>query len=190
MVAGSMRHFKSLRSLERDHGWIHTLLEEAENERMHLLTFLHMFKAGPVTRGFIIGAQGILVGGAYLLHFICFKSHSVNADTSTPMVRREKQKSAIPTAMALASVMTTAATTLNRVEGCLSLPGVPELVGGGAVDGQQGVFASVQEVAKVPHIVAICQTRRAQVVIEVAKISKMFAKIGDLATTLAKMLGF
>lgn len=25
---------RSLRKMERDHGWIHTLLEEAENERM------------------------------------------------------------------------------------------------------------------------------------------------------------
>jgi ubiquinol oxidase len=36
-VAAGFRHFRSLRNLERDHGWIVTLLEEAENERMHLL---------------------------------------------------------------------------------------------------------------------------------------------------------
>ncbi|KAK3236288.1 Alternative oxidase, mitochondrial precursor [Cymbomonas tetramitiformis] len=40
MVAGMLRHMTSLRTMKRDHGWIHTLLEEAENERMHLLTFL------------------------------------------------------------------------------------------------------------------------------------------------------
>jgi hypothetical protein len=28
--------------MDRDHGWIHTLLEEAENERMHLLTFVKL----------------------------------------------------------------------------------------------------------------------------------------------------
>ncbi|KAK9851537.1 hypothetical protein WJX84_001195 [Apatococcus fuscideae] len=38
---GMMRHMRSLRSMKRDNGWIHTLLEEAENERMHLLTFLN-----------------------------------------------------------------------------------------------------------------------------------------------------
>jgi len=32
--------------MERDYGWIHTLLEEAENERMHLLTFLTVFPPG------------------------------------------------------------------------------------------------------------------------------------------------
>lgn len=39
-VAAMHRHLRSLRTMKRDHGWIHTLLEEAENERMHLLTFM------------------------------------------------------------------------------------------------------------------------------------------------------
>ena len=56
-VAAGFRHFKSLRSLQRDHGWIPTLLEEAENERMHLLTCLHMFNAGPLTRAMVVAAQ-------------------------------------------------------------------------------------------------------------------------------------
>jgi hypothetical protein len=42
VLQGMARHMKSLRSLQRDGGWIHTLLEEAENERMHLLTFLKL----------------------------------------------------------------------------------------------------------------------------------------------------
>ena len=42
MVGGMARHMRSLRTLERDNGWIHHLLEEAENERMHLFMFLHM----------------------------------------------------------------------------------------------------------------------------------------------------
>ena len=29
-------------TMRRDYGWIHTLLSEAENERMHLLTFLEL----------------------------------------------------------------------------------------------------------------------------------------------------
>lgn len=28
MVAGMLRHLNSLRRMKRDHGWIHTLLEE------------------------------------------------------------------------------------------------------------------------------------------------------------------
>ena len=30
-AAGMIRHLGSLRNMERDHGWIHTLIEEAEN---------------------------------------------------------------------------------------------------------------------------------------------------------------
>ena len=40
MVGGMIRHLASLRKMKHDHGWIHHLLEEAENERMHLFFFL------------------------------------------------------------------------------------------------------------------------------------------------------
>jgi len=40
MVAGLMRHLSSLRKMKHDGGWIHHLLLEAENERMHLLTWM------------------------------------------------------------------------------------------------------------------------------------------------------
>ncbi|KAI9509185.1 alternative oxidase-domain-containing protein, partial [Russula earlei] len=33
MVGATLRHLRSLRLMRRDSGWIHTLLEEAENER-------------------------------------------------------------------------------------------------------------------------------------------------------------
>ena len=46
MIGGMIRHLKSLRTLEKDHGWIHHLLEEAENERMHLFVFLSMRNPG------------------------------------------------------------------------------------------------------------------------------------------------
>ena len=56
-VAAGFRHFRSLRNLERDYGWIPTLLEEAENERMHLLVCLKMFNATPATRAMVLAAQ-------------------------------------------------------------------------------------------------------------------------------------
>jgi len=56
-VAAGFRHFRSLRLLKKDYGWIGTLLEEAENERMHLLVCLKMFQAGTVTRTLCIAAQ-------------------------------------------------------------------------------------------------------------------------------------
>ncbi|WAR04843.1 AOX-like protein [Mya arenaria] len=61
MVAAMTRHLHSLRRLQRDFGWIHTLLEEAENERMHLMTALQLRQPGFLFRGAIIGAQGTFV---------------------------------------------------------------------------------------------------------------------------------
>ncbi len=45
-AAGMLRHLHSLRLMRLDKGWIHTLLEEAENERMHLLTFMQLRQPG------------------------------------------------------------------------------------------------------------------------------------------------
>ena len=58
MVAAMLRHLRSLRTMRRDNGWIHTLLEEAENERMHLLTFLQLRQPGPLFRGAVLVTQG------------------------------------------------------------------------------------------------------------------------------------
>ena len=59
MVASMCRHFESLRLMRRDGGWIHTLLAEAENERMHLLTFLELKQPGLVFRTSVLVTQGI-----------------------------------------------------------------------------------------------------------------------------------
>lgn len=50
MMGAMVRHLNSLRTMKRDYGWIHTLLEEAENERMHLLTAMYVLVSG-WTRG-------------------------------------------------------------------------------------------------------------------------------------------
>jgi hypothetical protein len=57
MVAGMLRHMRSLRTMKRDHGWIHTLLEEAENERMHLLTFMELRQPSMPFRAMVLLAQ-------------------------------------------------------------------------------------------------------------------------------------
>ena len=57
MVAGMLMHLKSLRKMEDDRGWIKLLLEEAENERMHLMTFIQVAKPTSVERFIIIVAQ-------------------------------------------------------------------------------------------------------------------------------------
>ena len=40
MVGGMMQHLKSLRRMRDDDGWIRELIDEAENERMHLMAFV------------------------------------------------------------------------------------------------------------------------------------------------------
>jgi hypothetical protein len=58
-VAGGLRHLHSIRRFKLDQGWITMLLEESHNERMHLLTFLDMYKPGRLMRLMVFAAQGI-----------------------------------------------------------------------------------------------------------------------------------
>lgn len=51
MVAATVRHLRSLRLMKRDGGWIHTLLEEAENERARPFFSLDRAKANGVDFG-------------------------------------------------------------------------------------------------------------------------------------------
>ena len=61
MVAGMLMHLKSLRKMEDDKGWIKLLLEEAENERMHLMTFIQVAKPTALERFIIIAAQLVFI---------------------------------------------------------------------------------------------------------------------------------
>lgn len=70
MVGAMLRHLHSLRRLRRDNGWIETLLEEAYNERMHLLTFLKLRKPRWFMRAMILGAQGVFFNGFFLSYLI------------------------------------------------------------------------------------------------------------------------
>jgi len=69
-MAAGFRHFRALRHLRRDFGWINTLLEEAENERMHLLICMKMFKAGILTRFLVISAQLCMTPFLALLYIV------------------------------------------------------------------------------------------------------------------------
>jgi len=69
-AAGMIRHLQSLRQMERDHGWIHTLIEEAENERMHLMTFLQLRHPGPFFRAAVISTQVLFTLGFSLCYLI------------------------------------------------------------------------------------------------------------------------
>jgi ubiquinol oxidase len=68
MVGGMVRHLHSLRLMRRDRAWMESLLEEAYNERMHLLTFITMKKPGRFMKLMILGAQGVF----FNTFFICY----------------------------------------------------------------------------------------------------------------------
>jgi len=70
MVAGMLTHLRSLRKMEDDRGWIKVLLEEAENERMHLMTFIQVAKPTSLERFIIIIAQFIFIIMYSLIYLI------------------------------------------------------------------------------------------------------------------------
>lgn len=70
MVGGSLQHLKSLRRMESDHGWIRTLLDEAENERMHLMTFIHIARPSRLERLLILLVQGVFYNFYFLLYLL------------------------------------------------------------------------------------------------------------------------
>jgi ubiquinol oxidase len=70
MVGATCMHLKCLRRMCDDHGWIRTLMEEAENERMHLMTFIEVAQPTLLERFIILAVQqGFYFGffGLYLL---------------------------------------------------------------------------------------------------------------------------
>ena len=69
MVGGMLLHLKSLRSFGHSGGWIKALLEEAENERMHLMTFMEVAKPKWYERALVIAVQGVFFN-AYFVAYV------------------------------------------------------------------------------------------------------------------------
>jgi len=74
MVGGALQHLKSLRSMKSDDGWIKVLLDEAENERMHLMTFIEIAKPNSFERLMIVVAQGLFYNLFFLLYLFSAKT--------------------------------------------------------------------------------------------------------------------
>ncbi len=70
MVAAFVRHLHSLRLLRRDKAWIETLLDEAYNERMHLLTFMKLGNPSWFTRLIIYIGQGVFCNLFFLIYLM------------------------------------------------------------------------------------------------------------------------
>lgn len=70
MVGGMMNHLKSLRRMRDDDGWIHELLDEAENERMHLMAFVALYQPNWFERLLLIIAQGVFFNAYFVLYLV------------------------------------------------------------------------------------------------------------------------
>ncbi len=70
MVGGALQHLRCLRRMEDDHGWIRTLLDEAENERMHLMAFMHIAKPTRLERLLVLIAQGVFYNTFFAIYLI------------------------------------------------------------------------------------------------------------------------
>ena len=70
MVAGMLNHLKSLRKMQEGRGWIKILLDEAENERMHLMTFINIAKPSAFERFLVIFVQGVFFNLYFFMYLI------------------------------------------------------------------------------------------------------------------------
>lgn len=69
MVGGLWQHLTALRKMRDDEGWIRTLLDEAENERMHLMTFIEIAQPNALER-FLIAATQLVFYNLYFFLYL------------------------------------------------------------------------------------------------------------------------
>jgi ubiquinol oxidase len=74
MVGGMLTHLKCLRRMSDDRGWIRTLLDEAENERMHLMTFINIARPNAFERALVLLVQGAFYNAFFLLYLVSPKT--------------------------------------------------------------------------------------------------------------------
>lgn len=74
MVAGLLQHLRAIRRMRDDQGWIKELLDEAENERMHLMTFIQVAQPTLFERGLIMIAQALFYNFYFFLYLFAPKT--------------------------------------------------------------------------------------------------------------------
>lgn len=70
MVGATINHLKCLRRMCGDNGWIRTLMEEAENERMHLMTFIQVAQPNLFERFVILAVQWVFYLAFFALYLV------------------------------------------------------------------------------------------------------------------------
>jgi ubiquinol oxidase len=74
MVGGLLQHLRALRHIRDDRGWVRELLDEAENERMHLMTFIEVAKPTVFERFVVMIAQAIFFNFYFFLYLFAPKT--------------------------------------------------------------------------------------------------------------------
>ena len=74
MVGGLLQHLKALRHIRDDQGWIKELLEEAENERMHLMVFVQVAQPTVAERLVILLTQAVFYNAYFFLYLFAPKT--------------------------------------------------------------------------------------------------------------------
>ena len=72
MVGGLLLHLRAIRRIKDDEGWIRILLDEAENERMHLMTFIEVAHPSWLERVIIMVVQVIFYNFYFFSLFVFF----------------------------------------------------------------------------------------------------------------------
>ncbi len=70
MVGGLLQHLKALRHIRDDRGWIKVLIDEADNERMHLMTFIQIAEPSRVERLIIMTTQAVFYNVYFWLYLL------------------------------------------------------------------------------------------------------------------------
>jgi len=69
MVGGLLQHLKALRFIRDDRGWIKALIDEAENERIHLLVYSQIAKPTVFERTLVMVVQFFFYHLYFILYF-------------------------------------------------------------------------------------------------------------------------
>lgn len=74
MVGGLLQHLRAIRHIRDDQGWIKELIDEAENERMHLMTFIKIAQPSRLERTLIMLAQAVFYNLYFFLYLLAPKT--------------------------------------------------------------------------------------------------------------------
>ena len=70
MVAATLLHLKCLRRMLDDHGWVRTFMDEAENQRIHLMSFIVLARPRLWERILIVIVQAIFYNAYFFLYLL------------------------------------------------------------------------------------------------------------------------